>query len=56
MGFLRKYIEDLLILSGLVIIAGTTFFISIFAGFYLTGAIMVGLGIYFARFPPKEVE
>lgn len=56
MKFLRKYIEDMLILGGLAIIVGTTFFISIKIGFYTLGVSLVGIGIYVARHPPKEVR
>lgn len=54
--FLQDYIEDLLILGGLTILVGTTFFVSIIAGFYASGVTMCGLGAYFARFPPREVR
>lgn len=48
------YGEDILIFSGLVVIIVTTFFISKIAGGYATGAVLVGLGAYLARFPPKR--
>ena len=48
-----KYIEDVLILSGLVVIAATTFLLSIIAGLYTTGAILLGLGVYFTTHPPR---
>ncbi len=49
---LRNYMEDILIISGLLLITGTTFFIDILAGFYIAGLILLGLGIYFTRYPP----
>lgn len=51
---LIKYLEDILILSGLTIIVMATFFISKIAGLYSLGATLFGLGIYFARYPIKR--
>lgn len=47
----KKYIEDILIFSGLAIIAFTTFLISKIAGLYVTGFILFGLGVYFSKYP-----
>jgi len=49
-----EYIEDILILSGLAILVGTTFFISIIAGFYTLGTTLFGLGVFFARHPKRK--
>lgn len=46
-----NYLEDILIISGLALITGTTFFIDKIAGCYATGIILFGLGAYFARNP-----
>ena len=56
MKFLRKYIEDILILGGLAVIVGTTFFISMVIGFYVLGSALVGVGVYLAKYPPEEVK
>ena len=50
-NILKKYLEDILILSGLAIIASTTFLISKIAGLYSTGIIFFGLGVYFSKYP-----
>lgn len=49
-----EYIEDVLILSGLTVLVGTTFFISIIAGCYTLGFILFGLGVFFARHPKRK--
>ncbi len=49
-----KYIEDILIFSGLIIIIWTTFIISKIAGRYCLGITLVLLGIYFAKNPPER--
>jgi len=48
-----KYIEDILIISGLLLIIIATFLISVIAGIYLLGLVLFGLGIFFTRHPPK---
>lgn len=48
-----KYIEDICILGGLVVIAVTTFLLSDIAGLYTTGIILFGLGVYFTTHPPR---
>ncbi len=52
--FIRNYIEDALIFSGLAVLVGTTFFINVYAGFYAAGLVLLGMGLYFARFPPTK--
>jgi len=49
-----NYIEDILILSGLAVIVTTTFCVSTTAGFYCLGAVLLGLGIYFANNPIEK--
>lgn len=56
MKFLRKYIEDILILGGLAVIVGTTFFINMIIGFYVLGSVLIGVGVYLAKYPPEEVK
>jgi hypothetical protein len=52
--FIAAYIEDILILSGLIIIIKTTFLLSIIAGLYTLGGILLLLGLYFARNPTER--
>ena len=52
--FINKYIEDFLIVSGLAVIVITTFLLSKIAGLYSLGGILLGLGIYFAKNPPRK--
>ena len=52
--FIEAYIEDIFILSGLLIIIVATFFISKIAGLYSLGIILFGLGIYFSIKPPGK--
>lgn len=49
MKFLKKWIEDIFIISGLTVLVTTTFFINKIIGFYALGVVLFGLGIYFAR-------
>lgn len=51
-----KYIEDILILSGLTLIVIATFLVSVIIGIYILGIILFGLGVFFSRHPPKEKE
>jgi hypothetical protein len=53
-GFLKKYVEDFFIITGLAILAGTTFSVNIIAGWYTVGAISLGIGIFFAKFPLRR--
>jgi len=49
MKFIEKYGEDILILGGLAVVIFTTFLLSVIAGLYLLGIVMVALGVWFAR-------
>lgn len=51
-----KYIEDILIFSGLILIVIATFLLSKIIGMYALGAILFGIGIFLSRHPPKEVD
>lgn len=51
---IKNYIEDILILSGLAVLVTTTFLFSKIAGLYSLGAVLFGLGVYFARYPIKR--
>lgn len=53
-NLIKKYLEDILILSGLSIIVIATFLISKIAGLYVTGAVLFGLGVYFSKFPLRR--
>lgn len=46
-----KYLEDMLIASGLCTIVGATFRINTIAGLYCLGGVLLALGIYFAINP-----
>jgi hypothetical protein len=50
-----NYIEDILIISGLVVISTATFLLSFIAGLYVSGSFLLGLGIYFIKYPIKKV-
>jgi len=52
--FLSKCIEDILIISGLGVIVGTTFFINRIAGCYALGVVLFGAGVYFAINPLRR--
>lgn len=49
-----KYIEDLLIFSGLALIVGATFLLSKIIGMYVLGFILFALGVFFSRYPPRR--
>jgi hypothetical protein len=51
---ITKYLEDILIFSGLLIIIITTFLLSKIIGLYATGIILFGLGVYFSKYPVKR--
>ncbi|EOU2113568.1 TPA: hypothetical protein ACG0NJ_002145 [Clostridium perfringens] len=48
------YIEDFFIFLGLLIIVITTLILNIFVGMYVLGAILLILGIFFAKHPFKR--
>ena len=48
------YIEDFFIFLGLLIIVITTLILNIFVGMYVLGAILLILGIFFAKHPFKS--
>jgi membrane-bound ClpP family serine protease len=50
--YILKYIEDILIFSGLILIVIATFLLSKIIGLYVLGLILFGLGIFFSRHPP----
>lgn len=49
-----KYLEDILIFSGLAVIVATTFLVSKIIGLYVLGFVLFGLGAFFARHPPRK--
>lgn len=49
-----KYLEDILIFSGLAVIVVTTFLVSKVLGLYALGFTLFGLGVFFARHPPRK--
>lgn len=50
----RQYLNEILILIGLFFIVFPTYAINLYAGLYLTGAIVIALGLFFAKFPPNK--
>ena len=52
--FLIKYMEDILIVSGLIFIIKATFLLSTIAGLYCLGVCLLALGIYFTVFPARK--
>jgi hypothetical protein len=52
--FLGNFLEDFLILIGLIFIVYTTFSINFVAGMYLTGLIFIILGVFLAKKPPER--
>lgn len=51
---LNNCIEDILILSGLTCIVIATFLLSKIVGVYVLGVALLGLGIYFTKYPPRK--
>ena len=51
-----NYLEDFLIIIGLIIISTMTLLFSIWLGMYVIGVIFMILGIYFARNPLNRRE
>lgn len=49
-----KYIEDIFITLGALLIAGATFMLSTIAGLYVTGAILVASGLFCAKYAGKR--
>jgi len=54
--FILKYIEDFFIISGLILIVIATFLLSKIIGMYVLGVVLLGIGIFLSRHPPKEVD
>lgn len=52
--FIKKFIEDILILGGLTVIVIATFLLSKIAGLYCLGVVLLGVGIYFSINPPER--
>ncbi|WP_353096219.1 hypothetical protein [Tissierella praeacuta] len=51
-----EYIEDIFIISGLILIIIATFLVSKIIGVYVLGFILFGLGVFFSRHPPRKKE
>ena len=51
---ISKYIEDILIISGLTFIVVATFLWSKIVGYYSLGITLLALGIFFTRFPNRK--
>ena len=54
MKVLIKYLEDILIVGGLISIITASFLWSVIAGVYVLGSCLFGLGVYFAKFPYRK--
>jgi hypothetical protein len=52
--FINKYIEDILIFSGLAAIVTATFMLSIIAGIYCLGAALLAVGVLLAKYPGRS--
>lgn len=50
-AFLSRYVEDILIFSGLFCIIYATFQVGRIAGFYCLGGCLLALGVYFTKNP-----
>lgn len=50
-SIIHNHVEDLFIILGLLIIVGITFHVYYVIGWYLVGAIMVGIGIVLSIIP-----
>lgn len=48
-GIVLKYIEDMLIFSGLFIFITTTFVLNKFLGFYLLSVVLIVIGVILSR-------
>ena len=52
--FLGAFVEDFLILTGLILITKTTYALNTIAGTYALGFILLIIGIIMARRPPRK--
>ena len=52
--FLGAFVEDFLILTGLILIIKTTYTLNTIAGAYVLGFILLIIGIIMARKPPRK--
>lgn len=53
-GWFGSVFEDVLIFSGLALMVGATFHFGVTAGLYAAGAASLGVGLFFARYPPRR--
>ena len=54
MKLVSKYIEDILIFSGLTAIVSATFMLSVIAGVYCLGAAFLLVGVLLAKYPERS--
>jgi hypothetical protein len=52
--FFARYIDDVLIIGGMVAITAATFLLSPVAALYVLGVFLLMSGAYIARHPPKD--
>lgn len=53
---MKRFMDDLLLILGIVIVIASTFFISLLAGFYLTGFVLIGLAVLVPSQPKKAPD
>ena len=51
---MKKYIDDILSVIGLLIITATTFTIDLKLGSYVLGVVFIVAGIFFAKLPSQR--
>ncbi len=54
--FMRRYIDDVLIIGGMVAITAATFLLSPVAALYVFGGFSLASGAYIARHPPTDKD
>lgn len=52
--FIYRYIEDILLIIGALIIIAATFLLSFVAALYVTGMFLLLAGVFFTRHPPND--
>jgi hypothetical protein len=42
---MKRFMDDILLIIGVIIVIASTFFINVLAGFYLTGFVLIGMAV-----------
>jgi len=50
---MKRFMDDLLLILGIVIVITSTFFINLLAGFYLTGFVFIALAVLLPKTPDQ---